>query len=70
MLPHRLHFVIISMPPCCPTPRHRQVIKSRAAGPGMAAGLVWNLGNLACILAVTDKRVGLAIAMPIMQVGG
>lgn len=36
----------------------------------MAAGLVWNLGNLACILAVTDKRVGLAIAMPIMQVGG
>ncbi|KAI7841935.1 hypothetical protein COHA_004462 [Chlorella ohadii] len=45
------------------------VIKSPAAGPGMAAGLVWNLGNLACIMAVTDKRVGLAIAMPIMQCG-
>ena len=49
-------------------PSARQVIKSPAAGPGMAAGLVWNLGNLACIMAVTDKRVGLAIAMPIMQV--
>jgi glucose uptake protein GlcU len=54
-------------------PRHTfkfsQVIKSPAAGPGMAAGLVWNLGNLACILAVTDKHVGLAVAMPIMQCG-
>lgn len=36
----------------------------------MAAGLVWNLGNIACIMAVTDPHVGLAIAMPIMQVGG
>lgn len=45
-----------------------QATSSRAAGPGMAAGFCWNAGNCCCILAVTDPRVGLAVAMPIMQV--
>ena len=46
-----------------------QATSSRAAGPGMAAGILWNAGNCCCILAVTDPHVGLAVAMPIMQCG-
>jgi hypothetical protein len=54
----------------CPLPRTRlQATSSRAAGPGMAAGVVWQLGNACCIAAVTNPHVGLAVAMPIMQVG-
>lgn len=35
----------------------------------MAAGLVWQGANICCILAVTNKHVGLAVATPIMQCG-
>jgi glucose uptake protein GlcU len=55
-----------------PCPAHAcclQATSSRAAGPGMAAGVVWQLGNACCIAAVTNPHVGLAVAMPIMQVG-
>ncbi|KAL4458531.1 hypothetical protein ABPG75_013396 [Micractinium tetrahymenae] len=46
-----------------------QATSSRAAAPGMAAGATWNVGNCLQILAVTNPRVGLAVAMPIMQCG-
>ncbi|PSC71282.1 sugar transport [Micractinium conductrix] len=46
-----------------------QATSSRAAAPGMAAGVCWNCGNAACIAAVTDPGVGLSVAMPIMQCG-
>lgn len=46
-----------------------QATSSRAAGPGLAAGAVWNAGNTCCIAAVTNPQVGLAVAMPVMQAG-
>ena len=55
--------------PCSAHSRCLQATSSRAAGPGMAAGVVWQLGNACCIAAVTNPHVGLAVAMPIMQVG-
>jgi glucose uptake protein GlcU len=35
----------------------------------MCAGAVWSAGNTACIAAVTNPAIGLAVAMPIMQCG-
>ena len=45
-----------------------QLQRGAAAWPGMAAGVVWNCGNLASVLAVQDPRVGLAVAYPVFQV--
>ncbi|KAL4859306.1 hypothetical protein ACK3TF_001045 [Chlorella vulgaris] len=54
---------------CTGTITFIEATSSRAAGPGILAGAIWNLGNMCCIAAVTHSDLGMTVAMPIMQSG-